>query len=160
MLSDVSEEGILSEIECADGYRMKYALLKGKYLDTAKTEIGLVGDTDQQSCNESISVRRKFRLPNIELKKISEDIKGVTSFLESVYEDLSIDPADKIQYLFQAKLPNSPARHIVESFPAIDQNYENIVKSLKSSFGREDQLIEVYVRELLKLIIMRNGVNK
>lgn len=82
--SDVSDDEISSEVECADSYRVKYSLLKNKYLDTTKTEIGQVRDTDQQSCSESISGRRKFKLPNNEFKRISGDIKGWLPFLETV----------------------------------------------------------------------------
>ncbi|KAF2902792.1 hypothetical protein ILUMI_03394 [Ignelater luminosus] len=53
----------------------------------------------------------------------------------------------------RATLPGSRARQVVESFPAMQENYENIIDSLKPTFGRQDLQIEVYVRELLKLIL-------
>ncbi|GBN88618.1 hypothetical protein AVEN_177545-1 [Araneus ventricosus] len=44
-------------------------------------------------------------------------------------------------------------REVVESFPPTAANYVKAVDSLKARFGRDELLAEVYVRELLKLII-------
>ena len=42
---------------------------------------------------------------------------------------------------------------IVESYPVIEGNYIKIVDALRSRFCREELQIEVYVRELLRIII-------
>ncbi|GBM32995.1 hypothetical protein AVEN_263489-1 [Araneus ventricosus] len=57
------------------------------------------------------------------------------------------------QYLVQAAVVGSRAREVVESFPPTGEYYEMPVDSSKARFGREDLLVEVHVRELIKLII-------
>jgi hypothetical protein len=46
----------------------------------------------------------------------------------------------------------SRAREFVENFPFSSANYSKAVARLKAIFGR-DLLVEVYVREILKMII-------
>jgi hypothetical protein len=55
--------------------------------------------------------------------------------------------------LVQATVAGKRAREIVESFPPSCENYPKAVACLKARFGREDLLVEVYVREVLKMII-------
>ncbi|KAJ8912021.1 hypothetical protein NQ315_003558 [Exocentrus adspersus] len=92
----------------------------------------------------------------MEFKKIDGNIRDWLSFwaqFSKIHEDPDIDEADKIEYLIQATVSNSRARQLVESYPVVKENYNKIVEALKSRFGRDDIQIEVYVRELLKLII-------
>ncbi|GFW25916.1 DUF1758 domain-containing protein [Trichonephila clavipes] len=77
-----------------------------------------------------------------------------------IHEDESIDDGDKFQYLIQATTPKSRARDIVESFPATPENYRKAFEYLRMRFGQEDVLIQVYVRELLKLVLQNAEVNK
>ncbi|KAJ8976987.1 hypothetical protein NQ317_013988 [Molorchus minor] len=65
-----------------------------------------------------------------------------------VHEDPDIDLEDKVKYLVQATVPGSRARQLTAG-----ENYKKIVESLTSRFGREDLQVEVYIRELLKLIL-------
>lgn len=39
------------------------------------------------------------------------------------------------------------------SFPPSNENYEKAITAIKNRFGREEILVEVYVRELLKLVL-------
>jgi hypothetical protein len=48
----------------------------------------------------------------------------------------------------------------VESFPPTSENYSKVVASLKARLGREDLLVEVYVREVLKMIISACQANE
>ncbi|GFT33239.1 uncharacterized protein TNCV_4767251 [Trichonephila clavipes] len=79
------------------------------------------------------------------------------TILESIstypHDDDEIAPENKFQYLVQATVNGSRAREVVESFPATAANYAKAVESLKARFGTDDLLVEVYVRELLKLIV-------
>ncbi|GFV45664.1 uncharacterized protein TNCV_2739401, partial [Trichonephila clavipes] len=77
-----------------------------------------------------------------------------------IHEDESIDDGDKFQYLIQATNPKSRARDIVESFPATPENYRKAFEYLKMRFGQEDVLIQVYVRELLKLVLQNTEIKK
>ncbi|GFW63987.1 uncharacterized protein TNCV_706921 [Trichonephila clavipes] len=77
-----------------------------------------------------------------------------------IHEDESIDDGNKFQYLIQATTPKSRARDIVESFPATPENYRKAFDYLRRRFGQEDVLIQVYVRELLKLVLQKTEVKK
>ena len=46
---------------------------------------------------------------------------------------------------------------MVESFPPIGSNYSKAMECLKARFGREELLVEFYVRELLKLTLVMNS---
>lgn len=48
---------------------------------------------------------------------------------------------------------NSKAADLVNSFPPTSQNYDKAIDSLRSRFGKIELLVEVYVRELLTLVI-------
>ncbi|GFS91214.1 uncharacterized protein TNCV_577251 [Trichonephila clavipes] len=72
---------------------------------------------------------------------------------QHIHDDDEIPPENKFQYLVQATVNGSRARDVVQSFMATAANYAKAVESLKARFGRDDLLVEVYARELLKLII-------
>lgn len=105
---------------------------------------------------------RNFKLPKIELKKFSDDIKD---WLHSWGQFHKIDvngelaDEDKFQYFVQATIVGSQAGDFVYSFPPAAANYKKVVQGLKVRFGQEDMLIMVYVRYLLTLVLKR-AVNK
>lgn len=61
----------------------------------------------------------------------------------------------------QATVDKSPAHQVFTSFPPTCENYPKAIDYLKSRFGN-DNLVEVYVRELLKLVLndTENGETK
>ncbi|GFV20651.1 uncharacterized protein TNCV_776961 [Trichonephila clavipes] len=61
-----------------------------------------------------------------------------------------------MQYLLQSVEPKSKAERLVLSFPATAENYPKAIDQLKERFGREDLLVQIYVRELLNLV-MKNA---
>ena len=71
-------------------------------------------------------------------------------------KDPNIYEVDKFQYLVQgqAAIPNSSARELIDSFPPSPGNYAKAIVRLKSRFGKEDNLVEYYVRELLKVTLV------
>nr|XP_042908443.1 uncharacterized protein LOC107452148 [Parasteatoda tepidariorum] len=105
---------------------------------------------------EAVNTRRKFTLPKLGFRQFGDDVKEWLPFwsqFQHIDNDADIALEDKFQYLIQATVMGSRAREIVESFPPTGENYTKAVDSLKSRFGNEDLLVEIYVRELLKLII-------
>ncbi|GFX33293.1 uncharacterized protein TNCV_811551 [Trichonephila clavipes] len=109
----------------ADGYRV--------------TSLNLAVENDFRKCSGNI----KDRLP-------------FWSQFEHIHKDDDIAPENKFQfkqYLIQATVSGSRSQEIVKSFPPTRANYAKAVESLKARFGRNDLLVEVYVRELLKLVI-------
>ena len=98
--------------------------------------------------------KRNFKLPKIELKKFSGDLKewiGFWSQFQKIDEDETLHVTDKFEYLTQALVPGSEPSDLILSFPRSATNYPKAVEELKKQFGRESLLIQVYVRELLKL---------
>ncbi|GFY18322.1 uncharacterized protein TNCV_2047281 [Trichonephila clavipes] len=102
--------------------------------------------------------KRKFKLPKTELKKFDGNAKEYLTFwcqLKKIHEDESLPNEDKFQYLLQAVVSNSKAARVVESFPATADNYPKAITQLQERFGREDLLVQIYVRDLLSMV-MRN----
>ena len=98
--------------------------------------------------------KRNFKLPKIELKKFSGELKdwiGFWSQFQKIDEDESLHETDKFQYLLQAMVPCTEPSDLINSFPQSAVNYPKAVQALKQRFGNESLLIQVYVRELLKL---------
>jgi len=58
-----------------------------------------------------------------------------------------------MQYLQQEMIPDSRANELVRSFPPTGENYKKAISSLKNRFGRDDIIVEFYVRELLGLVL-------
>jgi hypothetical protein len=108
------------------------------------------------TCSSPTSCRRKLKLPKIELKKFEGDVKDWLSFwsqFSRIHKDKEVKDEDTFQYLIQATASGTRAREIVDSFPPTPENYTKAIDSLKSRFGREELLIDFYVRELLGLVI-------
>ncbi|XP_021947712.1 uncharacterized protein LOC110845573 [Folsomia candida] len=104
----------------------------------------------------STSKKKTFKLPKIQLKKFSGDLKewlGWWFQFSKIDEDEELHPSDKFQYLLQCMVVGSRARGLVESFPMTAENYPKAINALKERFGKEKLLQQVYVRELLRLVI-------
>ncbi|KAJ8973582.1 hypothetical protein NQ317_011836 [Molorchus minor] len=158
---DASEGDLLAEMEASDSYIKKFTDLNSrcegrmqpKWTDAVENEVASVISNGTVN---SRSGRRKLKLPTLEFKKFDGNIKEWLPFwsqFQKVHEDPDIDLNDKVEYLIQAMVPGSRARQLVDSFPATESNYSKMIDCLLSRFGREDLQIEVYVRELLKLVI-------
>lgn len=122
MLVDASEEDLTKEMDVFDKYHTRYFALKQKCNDHE------VNRSAAESSIRTNTCRREFKLPTIQLKKFTGDLKNWFPFWSQFkqHED-----------------------------PAISENYNNIIDCLQSTFGREDLQIEVYFRELLKLVLNR-----
>ncbi|XP_035229520.1 uncharacterized protein LOC118201511 [Stegodyphus dumicola] len=97
-----------------------------------------------------------FRLPKLELKRFDGNIKNWLGFwgkFKKIHDDDRIDADDKFQYLLQATEEGSSARDLVASFPSFGENYYNATEQLKSRFAKDELLIQIYVRELLNLVL-------
>ncbi|GFV93406.1 DUF1758 domain-containing protein [Trichonephila clavipes] len=105
--------------------------------------------------------KRSFKLPKIELKKFSGEAKDFLAFwsqFQKIHNDKNIAEEDKMQYLLQSVEPKSKAERLVLSFPATAENYPKVIDQLKERFKCEDLLVQIYVRELLNLV-MKNAVS-
>ncbi|GFU88952.1 uncharacterized protein TNCV_4446271 [Trichonephila clavipes] len=148
LLSDDGEHLFTEDLEDAEIYREKFWEL------TTKIEL-----KSQQCTVPSDKESRKFKLPKIELKKFNGEAKEYLTFwsqFQKIHEDRGIAAEDKMQYLLQSMEPGSKAQKLVLSFPATAANYPKAIDQLKERFGREDLLVQIYVRDLLTLV-MKNA---
>jgi len=75
------------------------------------------------------------------------------SQFKSIHKDESISPGKKFQYLFQSTIEGSKAREVINSFPPSQDNYNKAVTYLKERFGKDEVLVEVYERDMLRLVL-------
>jgi len=100
--------------------------------------------------------KRNFRLPKIELRKFSGELKewlGWWAQFEKIHEDEELHDADKMTYLRLGMKEPSRAFDVVDRFPPTPANYPKAVLALKERFGKPKLLKQVYVRELIKMIL-------
>ena len=156
-----SETVLASDIEKdaeeCDAYSTRF--LTAKFGFNARME-KKVNDTAASPVNSTRTASSDnmtpLNLPKVQFTRFSGDLKEWLKFwslFKKVHEDNKIDKADKFQYLILAVKPESRAANLVLSFPPTSENYDKVIASLKERFGREDLLVEVYVRELLQLVI-------
>ncbi|GFT68569.1 uncharacterized protein TNCV_1841721 [Trichonephila clavipes] len=140
----------LDDMEDAENYRDRYIEMCTR-VDLKIRETVVPTETE----------KRSFKLPKIELKKFSGEAKDFLAFwsqFQKIHNDKGIAEEDKMQYLLQSVEPKSKAERLVLSFPATAENYPKAIDQLKERFGREDLLVQIYVRELLNLV-MKNAVS-
>ncbi|UYV61538.1 hypothetical protein LAZ67_1005212, partial [Cordylochernes scorpioides] len=96
------------------------------------------------------------RLPKLELPKFGGEAREWLQFwsaFQSVHDDDSISACVKFQYLQNCMIKGSVSEEIVSSFPNSAANYPLTISTLKERFGREDMLVEVYLRDLIAIIL-------
>lgn len=163
--SKMSENKIAEEIEGVDEYKMKFLRAKLR-VDKELTE-SIVSDKSHNQqlpvlnsqfriSNENDVGNRNFQLPKLEMKKFNGNVKDWLQFwsqFKQIHEDQRIIKEDKFQYLILAMEKDSKASEFVNSYPCIGENYDKVIAALKMRFGRDELLVEVYVRSLLQLAL-------
>jgi hypothetical protein len=149
MLLDEAYAELDTEMVVAEDYQTKFLerRLAFESIQTANE------DSASSACKQN---SRKFKLPKLEFRKFGGNLKDWMPFwsqFQKIDLDEEVSPDDKFQYLVQATIPGTRGREIVESFPPSCKNYPKVVACLNVRFGREDLLVEVYVQEVLKMII-------
>ncbi|GFV11159.1 DUF1758 domain-containing protein [Trichonephila clavipes] len=147
----------------------KELFLRSKPMDLLKPNDIVMADKEylieelQENAGPSEAEKRKFKLPKIELKKFNGDPKEFLAFwsqFKKIHDDGSIAEEDKIQYLLQSVEPPSKAERQVLSFPATAANYSKAIEQLKELFGRDNLLVQIYVRDLLVMKTAVKGRSK
>jgi DNA polymerase I-like protein with 3'-5' exonuclease and polymerase domains len=153
---EAGEEDLDKVIQSADEYASKYKRISLYVRKRVSAAIKVEEDS-----NSILHVsKRKFQLPTLEYKKFGGDVKEWLTFcgqFKKIDEDPEMDDADKFEYLLQATTPKTRAREVVESFPPIGSNYSRAMECLKARFGREELLVEFYVRDFLNLTLVMNS---
>ncbi|GBM52959.1 hypothetical protein AVEN_111311-1 [Araneus ventricosus] len=140
-----------TDFEAAESYRDSYLELKTKVEASLKSSRGLM----KRSSTDNAP---KLKLPKFELKKFSGDPKEFLAFwsIFSKIHESDLTEVDKFQYLYQCMVPESRAARLISSFPITTENYSKAIQQLKARFGREELLVQIYVRDLLSLV-MKNA---
>ncbi|UYV65562.1 hypothetical protein LAZ67_3004702 [Cordylochernes scorpioides] len=98
----------------------------------------------------------KIRLPTIELPKFSGNLMDWLTFwaqFEKIHLDIRLKDSDKFYYLLQSLSVDTEAYKIVSIYPLTDENYSKAIDALRRRYANPDLLLQIYVRELLKLVI-------
>lgn len=164
--SGATEEEMQKEIDGITGYEEKYFLCRRKM--EMKMQSFYESKADENDDGTSIVSSRdgrprekRYKLPKIEFIKFGGELREWLPFwaqFQKIHTDEDMPNEDKFHYLRQSMLENSKAREIVDSFPMTAENYPKVIRHLSDRFGNKDTLVEVYVRELLKLV-MANVLN-
>ncbi|XP_013136113.1 PREDICTED: uncharacterized protein LOC106101423, partial [Papilio polytes] len=112
--------------------------------------------TIKQEC-----VQLPLHLPKMDVRKFDDNPKSWIPFwtqYEKIHTDARLRDEDKFSYLLSCMADNSKARTLVESYPPTKDNYEKIIDMLKRRFAKDEVLIEIYVREILGIILSRNNL--
>lgn len=153
-VGDRTQEELDAEFDTSEAYRDNWLTAQEKY-----ASVRMMTNADGRSITDiSASHQRNYKLPKLELKKFNGDVRQWIGFwgqFRKIHDDPNIDVEDKFQYLIQSMESGSPASELIESFPPSAANYPKAILQLKSRFARDEFLIEVYVRELLKLVMQQ-----
>ncbi|GBM77617.1 hypothetical protein AVEN_145526-1 [Araneus ventricosus] len=142
-----------ADFEAAESYRDSCLELKTKVEASLKSSRGLM------KCS-SMDYAPRLKLPKFELEEVSGDLREFLTFysiFSKIHESDDLTEVVKFQYLYQCMVPESRAAGLISSFPIITGNYSKAIQQLKARFGREDLLVQIYVRDLLSLV-MENAV--
>ncbi|XP_071582019.1 uncharacterized protein [Temnothorax nylanderi] len=160
----VTDEAIATEDATNDEYKRKFLRARLAAMNAMGTPV-MAAPNANRPVTDGVDARiraqvpdqtNQIKLPKIELKRYDGDIKEWLRFwsqFKKIHENATIDRETKFQYLLQAMVPDSRAAELVGSFPPTDENYDKVIAAIKNRFGRDEMLVEVYVRELLKLIL-------
>lgn len=158
---EIVQEVIDEEQFQVEIYKKKF--LEAKFLvSELQSERSVNQSFQRDGTTTSSNIKRTYKLPTIELVKFGGDVREWLHFLsmfKKIHEDSDVVKEDKFQYLKQAMVSGSRADTLMKSFPPTAENYDKVIDSLKNRFGREDLQIEVYVRELLQLVL-KNAISQ
>ncbi|GBM75523.1 hypothetical protein AVEN_180637-1 [Araneus ventricosus] len=146
-----------TDFQAAEDYRDNFLELKSKL----ETLLNKVSGSFLESSSELDVV--KLNLPKFELKMFSGDPKEFLTFwsiFSQIHDSEELTAIDKFQYLYQSMVPDSRAARLISSFPITTGNYPKAVEQLKLRFGREDLLVQIYVRDLLSLVLKNATTGK
>ena len=163
---DASEEEQDDELLSVSEYEEKYRTAKVKadnFLEDGVSSLNQSFRSASPELRAAHSSKKTYKLPNIEITKFSGDLKDWLGFwpqFQKIHEDSALHASDKFQYLVQSMVPGSRAYTLLHSYPQTAANYPLVIAALKDRFGDKVMLTEVYVRQLLKLVIQNVSKHK
>ncbi|UYV74823.1 hypothetical protein LAZ67_12001144 [Cordylochernes scorpioides] len=156
LTSDGSEEELEQDDEEALQYTQRYKRIYNKCIALVELKITASSPTTSEVSFASSSHHRTVKLPKIELKKFTGEIKdclGWWAQFNKIHVDPTLEDSDKFQYLLQSMSPGTRARKLVDSYPLTAENYPKVIETFTERFGRPELLQQIYVRDLIRLMI-------
>ncbi|UYV64217.1 hypothetical protein LAZ67_2007061 [Cordylochernes scorpioides] len=150
------EEALLRESASEDIFTAEYESVceyEDNFSNIMTDYEALAEEDDVITSTISGTAAMNYRLPKLEFKKFGGEPREWITFwsqFSTIDRDPQMPPETKFQYLFQATAENSEAREAVESFPPSADNYPKVIECIKSRFGEDEMLVEIYVRDLLQ----------
>lgn len=126
--------------------------LPGIPIEAKRTLFSLNETLEQLTARE----RKQYNLPKVDLPSFSGDVKEwlkYWSLFKNIHEDATLPKERKFHYFIQSIVKGSKAAEVVNSYPPTADNYDKAVLALKNHFGKDQLIVEVYVRELLRLVL-------
>ncbi|UYV72960.1 hypothetical protein LAZ67_10001276 [Cordylochernes scorpioides] len=153
------EEALLRESASEDIFTAEYESVceyEDNFSNIMTDYEALAEEDDVSTSTISGTAAMNYRLPKLEFKKFRGEPREWITFwsqFSTIDRDPQMPPETKFQYLFQATAENSEAREAVESFPPSADNYPKVIEYIKSRFGEDEMLVEIYVRDLLQNVL-------
>ncbi|KAI5735733.1 hypothetical protein M8J77_021980 [Diaphorina citri] len=158
--SSLDEDALVKEQERVDEYTALYFQTKGM---VDKLTVKVQSDVSEyNSCQRQIQGQALYKLPPLKLKEFGGELNQWLPFwaqFQKIHEDPNMPAVDKLGYLSMCIVKDSPAQRVINSYPATEAMYPEIVKALKDRFGRPDLLTELYIREMMSLVL-QNTISK
>ncbi|KAI5754867.1 hypothetical protein M8J77_012174 [Diaphorina citri] len=158
--SSLDEDALVKEQERVDEYTALYFQTKGM---VDKLTVKVQSDVSEyNSCQRQMQGQALYKLPPLKLKEFGGELNQWLPFwaqFQKIHEDPNMPAVDKLGYLSMCIVKDSPAQRVINSYPATEAMYPEIVKALKDRFGRPDLLTELYIREMMSLVL-QNTISK
>ncbi|UYV68872.1 hypothetical protein LAZ67_6001388 [Cordylochernes scorpioides] len=153
---DALEDLFLAEAEGCNAYECMLDTIEVK-VQEALESIAAVQQERKGSTSASME-KRICKLPKLELLKFNGTLKEWLPWwgqFERIHQDDSLSGVDKFHYLHQAVTKGSRAQKFLEGYTVTEANYTKAIEALQEKFGDRVLLTEMYVRQLLELIVER-----
>lgn len=154
----ITEKELEAEFDESEIYIDRWRNFEQKF---RKLSVAEKDDSTSSVSSSNVDVSQKntlLRYPKIQLPSFNGDIRNWLGFwgqFQKIDKDPSLDMHDKFSYLSQAMVRGSVADELIRSFPPGGDSYEKAINQLKSRFGKDELLIQVYVRDLLALVLQK-----
>ncbi|GFR23935.1 uncharacterized protein TNCT_618311 [Trichonephila clavata] len=139
-----------NELEQIETYRDNFISAKVRFQEFSK-----IYEQKTQQLDISPSMDRlSINLPKLELIDFDGNPKNWFSFW-SMFQKIDEDPKteDDVKFAYLMQTTKGKAFDFVQSYHVSKGEYKTVIKNLKTRFADDKMLIELYVRELLKLIL-------
>ena len=155
--ADASEDVEDKEIRETMNHQSKVEIMRAK-LDAL---FGTPVELSQQSSSASViletsSAALSMKLPKYDPGRFDGNLLNWLGFwadFQHVDENKNMDGSLKLNYLRSSLVVGSEPYEMIKAYPSTNDNYGLAVDALKKRYGNTDVLLQVYIRELLKLVI-------